>query len=130
MSDRTPNVAAEVARREWDGEPVGEPMTIYAIVEGGQFPDAFVIKRTTDGVLRLWNDSDGEYTYAECDYDGLSGLVVFEGMVHTRQAMAAAGYGWPHPDDCDEWFIGKWRQMRADEAVALGLVTTAAEVGE
>lgn len=60
----------------------------------------------------------------DCDFDGLAGLLAFDGAKMTRERAIAAGE--VEPDDWDDgwdWYmVGAWRHMTAGEAVDLGLV--------
>lgn len=73
---------------------------------------------------------DSEPPYDECDFDYLTGLIVYEGEELTPEEWAERKKR-PANQGYDFYWDGAWRQATADEAITLGIVSApSASAGE
>lgn len=102
-------------------------MRMYALVENRRWNDAYLLSRDIDGRLCIRSVDGDEDLVEDEDFDGLTGLLTWEGRRYDSKEEAIAA-GAMEPDDYWNpdwsWFqVGKWRPMTIKEAVDLGLLT-------
>lgn len=118
-----------------------EPATMYALVRQSPFSkgmvsDAYRLDLTdsVQGNAPFWDfyNCEDEPPYEDCDYDELSGFLVFEGHLLTKTDAYDAltedereefedseGVTFDEHESC---YQGSWRRMTASELVTIGLV--------